>query len=155
VNFLVFSLFIVFFTKNFDLSKRKCLNGLFWFFLDIFYQNFQFWWRQKKCFLHSLMHRDMFLKKVIAKILLITLNHHLFLKFLKNLYFWTEKNVFFINLLTCNFLKIFKVIFTLIYLMSFFHLNCHYGCNFSIFWVFWERTQKLFLDFIFFQYPFF
>jgi hypothetical protein len=42
------------FTGNFNLPKRKCLNGPYWFFFDeiinFFNHNFQLWWCQKKVF---------------------------------------------------------------------------------------------------------
>jgi hypothetical protein len=70
------------FTWDFDLPKQTCLNGLFWFFFDKvrhFYQHFQLSTVTKKSFfLHFLMHRDVFLKKVVLQILLSNLNHHLF-----------------------------------------------------------------------------
>jgi hypothetical protein len=59
---------------------------------------------QKNVFLHFLMHQE-FLKKFVLQILPSNLNHHLFLKFWINLYFWISyslKCFFFID-----FLKIF------------------------------------------------
>jgi hypothetical protein len=80
------------FTRDFDLPKRICLNGLFLFFFDKvrhFLSKFStLVTSQKKCFLHFLKHRKVFLKNVVLQVFLSNLNNHLFLKFWKNLHFW-------------------------------------------------------------------
>jgi hypothetical protein len=79
------------FTVVFDLLEQNFLNGLFWFFFDKVRHSLSKFstlvTSQKSSFLHFLMHRNVFLKKVSLQILLSNINHHQSFKFWKNLYF--------------------------------------------------------------------
>jgi hypothetical protein len=64
-------LFLYPFTGYFDLPKRKCLNGLFWFFFDkvrhFLIKIFNFGNVTKECFMHFLMQRYVVLKKLFQE----------------------------------------------------------------------------------------
>jgi hypothetical protein len=95
------------FTEDFDLPKRKSLNWFFLFFFDKvrhFLSKFSTLVAlQKKCFLHFVMHWDVFLKKIVLQILLKIQIIILFLNFEKIFIFElvNAKIVFF----TCVFYK--------------------------------------------------